>query len=155
MLDEELQVFRGCRVVGRHAVLAVVVLNQQPEQPHEFGFRWRPGAALADQVSETMPDGFVLLFGFDDLGCGFDQKLFVGGRHLEILPAVLFMSHYEGYAASRTSKAIRFPSAAKAASIGSRREWWSRSNSRSTVVFGMPSRRANSAFRIPEARNAI
>lgn len=29
MLDQELQVFRGCRVIRGHAVLAVVVLNQQ------------------------------------------------------------------------------------------------------------------------------
>src|ERR1039458_8438730 len=61
MLDQELQVFGGGRVIWGHAMPAVVVLNKQKQQPHELGFVWCAGAALADEISGAMPDGFVLL----------------------------------------------------------------------------------------------
>src|ERR1035438_6459916 len=74
MLDQELQVFGGCRVIWGHPMPAVVVLNKQEQQPHELGFLWCAGAALADEISETMPDGFVLLPRFDHLGADLDRK---------------------------------------------------------------------------------
>ena len=70
------------------------------------------------------------------------------------VPGKVLLAWRRYRAASRTSKSIRFPSAANAASILSSRVWLSKSKSRSTVVLGIFSRRASSAFRMPEAGNA-
>src|ERR1035441_8411315 len=51
MLDQELQVFGGGRVIWGHAMPAVVVLNKQKQQPHELGFLWCALAVLADEIS--------------------------------------------------------------------------------------------------------
>src|ERR1022692_4953829 len=77
MLDQELQVFGGGRVIWGHAMPAVVVLNMHKQQPDELGFVWWVGAALADEISGAMPDGFVLLPRFDHLGAGFPEKFLV------------------------------------------------------------------------------
>lgn len=57
-------------------------------------------------------------------------------------------------AASCTSTVNRLPSAASVASQWSRREWSSKSNTRATVVFGIPGRRASSTLLRPDACNA-
>ena len=47
MFEQELKPFGGRGIVGRHGVPAVIILDQQAEQAHEFGFLSGPGAALA------------------------------------------------------------------------------------------------------------
>ena len=45
MFEQKLEPFGGGGIVGRHGVPAVVILDQEAEQAHEFGFFRRSGAA--------------------------------------------------------------------------------------------------------------
>src|SRR6266404_2873314 len=71
MFEQELEPVRRRGIVRRHSVPAVVILDQQAEQMHEFGFLRRPSAAFADEVSKALRDSLVLLPRLDDLGAGF------------------------------------------------------------------------------------
>jgi len=73
MFEQESEPVRWRGIVRRHGVPTVVILDQQAEQAHEFGFLRRPGAALAEEVSKALSDRLVLLPRLDDLGAGFGQ----------------------------------------------------------------------------------
>src|ERR1035438_998526 len=67
MLDQELQAFGGCRVIRRHAMLAVVVLDEDGEQVHEAVFGSCP-AALHEKVAETRAEAIIILIVLDAAG---------------------------------------------------------------------------------------
>ena len=67
MLDQELQVFRGCRVIRGHAVLAVVVLDEDAEEVHEPVFGRCP-ATLHEKFAETGADAVIVLIVLDAAG---------------------------------------------------------------------------------------
>ena len=76
VLQEESQAVGWCSVVRGHGVPAVVILDQQSEQPHESGLVLGSGTSLANQFSEAAADLLVLFLGLDNLWNSLDQKLF-------------------------------------------------------------------------------
>jgi hypothetical protein len=78
VLQQELELFGGGALVRRKCVPAVVVLNQQGQQPQEFGFVRGAGPAFAYQVAESTGDLVILRFRLDHLGQGLDQQFLVG-----------------------------------------------------------------------------
>src|ERR1035441_363013 len=80
MLDYELQACGRRGVIRRHAMLAVVVLDEDGEQVHEAVFGSCP-AALHEKFAETRAETIVILIVLDAAGEGFREELFVSCGH--------------------------------------------------------------------------
>jgi hypothetical protein len=95
MLHQESEAFGWSRIVRRHGVTPIVILDQKPQEAHELGFLWRSGSPLANEIAEAVADGTVLLLGLNHLRASFSEKFLVtqSGHSSEILPFVSFMCH--------------------------------------------------------------
>jgi len=90
VFQEELKAFGWRRIIWRHPVPAVVVLNEESEKTHQL-LLWPGKARLDQQLAEARAGGIVLSFGVDALRQHIGQQLFVRGNHLKRPPVILFM----------------------------------------------------------------